>query len=87
MSRNEIRLRRQRTPGPAASRFRNYSDVLHRHEKAMRVKEITRILIVFIIIMTVIAYLVFLKLEKPKKPAQPKPTRSAMYAPGSPSKL
>lgn len=43
MSRNEIRLRRQRLTGSGASRFRNYSDILQRHEREVRIRKVVRV--------------------------------------------
>ena len=88
MSRNEIRLRKHRTPGPATSRFRNYSDVLQRHERAMRIKEITRVLVIFIFILLVIFGMIYWFLQKKsQEPQKPKPTHSAMYSQDSPLRL
>lgn len=76
MSRNEIRLRRQRNES-ASSRFRNYSEVMRRHERDMRIKEVTRILVIFMFVVVIllgfIYYLFKKKQEKlPKQDPSPK---------------
>jgi hypothetical protein len=60
MSRNEIRLRRHRTTASGADRFRNYSDVLQRHERDKKVRKIIRVFMMFMIILIVIALIFFL---------------------------
>lgn len=86
MSRNEIRIRKRKMGESASDRFRNYSEVMRRHERDMRLKELTRILVIFmfvvIILLGVIYYLVKLK-EKPAPGG--KTTHSVAYVPGSPS--
>jgi hypothetical protein len=57
MSRNDIRLRRQRTAG-GASRFRNYRNVLERHEKEMRIKKIIRVFTYFFVILIVVMLII-----------------------------
>ena len=57
MSRNDIRLRRQRAGG-GASRFRNYGNVLERHEKEMRLKKLIRVFTYFAIILIVVMLIV-----------------------------
>src|SRR5678816_2175190 len=56
MSRNDIRLRRQRASG--ASRFRNYGTVLERHEKEVRLKKIIRVFTYFAIILIVVMLII-----------------------------
>jgi hypothetical protein len=56
MSRNDIRLRRQRAAG--ASRFRNYGNVLERHEKEMRIKKLIRVFTYFAIILIIVMLLI-----------------------------
>lgn len=65
MSRNEIRLRRQRMTATGTSRFRNYSEVLQRHEKDMRIKKVIRAFIMFMIVVVLIGLIFFLsQIEK-----------------------
>jgi hypothetical protein len=59
MSRNDIRLRRQRLSG-GASRFRNYGNVLDRHEKEVRIKKLIRVFSYFAIILIVVMLIVIL---------------------------
>lgn len=60
MSRNDIRLRRHRMTTSGADRFRNYGDVLQRHEQEMRIKRIIRVFSLFAIIMIVVVLIVIL---------------------------
>jgi len=89
MSRNEIRIRRHKMGESASKRFRNYSEVMRRHERDMRIKEITRILVIFmfvvIVLFGVIYYLVKTK-EHNNTQGQKNPTRSEAYVQDSPSK-
>jgi hypothetical protein len=86
MSRNEIRIRKRKMGESASDRFRNYSEVMRRHERDMRIKELTRILVIFmfvvIALLGVIYYLIKLK-EKP--PAGGKATHSVAYVRDLPS--
>lgn len=59
MSRNEIRLRRQRMTS-GANRFRNYSDVLNRHERDMRIRKIIRAFLMFMLILMLVGLIFFL---------------------------
>ena len=58
MSRNDIRLRRQRLAGGGSHRFRNYGAVLDRHEKDMKIKKIIRVFTYFAIILIVVMLLI-----------------------------
>ncbi len=72
MSKNEIRLRRQKLTGRGSDRFRNYGAVLQRHEEEMRLKKIIRVFTYFLVILIVIAILVIvIRVEKKTKPALP----------------
>lgn len=79
MSRNEIRLRRHRMTASGADRFRNYSDVLHRHERDMRFKKIIRAFIMFLILLALVWLIFLLSQVEEQKPSTP--THSSMYAP------
>jgi hypothetical protein len=75
MSRNEIRLRRHRMTATGTDRFRNYSEVLHRHERDMRVKKILRVFMMFVIMLILIGLIFFLsRIEKSDAP-----THSSTY--------
>lgn len=73
-----------------ADRFRNYSDVLQRHERDMRAKKIIRVFIMFMIVIMLIGLIFFLsRIEKGDVPFEnktPHTTHSSAYLPGSPSK-
>ncbi len=65
MSRNEIRLRRQRLTARGSERFRNYGAVLQRHEQEMRLKKILRVFTLFAVILILIMLIVILvRIEK-----------------------
>lgn len=77
MSKNEIRLRRQKLTGRGIERFRNYGAVLERHEQEKRIKKIVRVFTFFLIILIVITLLVIIsRVEKRLTPADPAPKQS-----------
>lgn len=77
MSRNEIRLRRQKMTSHGADRFRNYSTVLQRHEREMRMKKIIRAFTYFLIILIIFLLLVIVyRIEKRVVPVKPAPQQS-----------
>ena len=78
MSRNEIRLRRQRMTASGADRFRNYSDVLHRHERDVRAKRIIRVFVMFMVVVMLIGLIFFL--SQIEEQESPQPTHSSAYA-------
>jgi preprotein translocase subunit SecG len=88
MSRNEIRIRRHKMGESASDRFRNYSEVMRRHERDMRIKELTRVLVIFMfVVIILLGVIYFMVTAKKANNAQQGPaTRSATYAPDSPSK-
>ena len=57
MSRNEIRLRRNRLSG---QRFRNYGAVLQQHEKEMRLKKVLRVFSFLLVILILIALIFYI---------------------------
>lgn len=86
MSRNEIRIRKRKMGESASERFRNYSEVMRRHERDVRIKEITRILVIFIFIVIVLFGLLFFFIRnKEAKKAPQGATHSAAYVQDSPS--
>ena len=60
MSRNEIRLRRHRMTATGADRFRNYNDVLQRHERERKIRRMIRAFIMFVLILALIGLIFFL---------------------------
>lgn len=77
MSRNEIRLRRQKMTSHGADRFRNYGSVLQRHEREMRMKKIIRAFTYFLIILIIFLLLVIVyRIEKRVAPVKPAPQQS-----------
>lgn len=57
MSRNDIRLRRQRLSS-GSNRFRNYGNVLERHEKEVKLKKLIRVFSFFAIILIVVMLII-----------------------------
>ncbi len=83
MSKNEIRLRRQKLSSRGSDRFRNYGAVLQRHEDEMRLKKIIRVFTFFLVILIILVLLVIvIRVEKKAKPSLPgaKQQASAFYA-------
>lgn len=71
MSKHDIRLRRQKFMARGPDRFRDYSAVLERHGKEMRIKKVVRVftylfIILIIVMMIVIVVRVEKKVEKKK---------------------
>jgi cell division septal protein FtsQ len=58
MSRNEIRLRRQRLTARGTERFRNYGAVLKQHEQEVRMKRIIRVFSLFAVILILVMLIV-----------------------------
>lgn len=76
MSRNDIRLRRQRLTG-GGHRFRNYGNVLERHERDVKVKKIIRVFSYFAIILIVVMLIIIItRTEKKMTKEQPRATSS-----------
>lgn len=57
MSRNEIRLRRNRMSG---QRYRNFGAVMERHEKEMRLKKILRFFTTLLVVLVLIALIFYI---------------------------
>jgi hypothetical protein len=50
MGRNEIRLRRQMMNAGRIAQHRNYGDIMARHERELKLKRISKVVIYFLII-------------------------------------
>ena len=90
MSRNEIKIRRQRASATGAERFRNYSAILSRHQRDMRMKRLVRFLwisIVAIVMILIILIGIYLLLGTTKAKDSTSAIRSSVYAQDSPLKL
>jgi len=72
MGKHEIRLRRQRMTARGADRFRNFNNVMQRHEKEMRIKKIVKVFtffaVILILVMLIIIVTRFEKRQEEKKP-------------------
>jgi hypothetical protein len=65
MSRNEIRLRRQRLTARGSDRFRNYGAVLKSHEDNQRLKKVLKVFTLFgIILILVMLIIIVFRWEK-----------------------
>jgi hypothetical protein len=73
MSRNDIRLRRQRMTD-SARRFRNYGSVLQRHERDVRIRKIVRVFTYFAIILIIVMLIIIITRtgERLERQSQPK---------------
>ncbi|MEQ8359480.1 MAG: hypothetical protein RH860_08335 [Cytophagales bacterium] len=60
MGRNEIKLRRQRMTARGIDRYRNYNNVLKRHEDTQRIKKVMKVFALFAVTLIVIMLIVFL---------------------------
>jgi hypothetical protein len=72
MSRNDIRLRRQRLSGSGSHRFRNYGDVLQRHERDVKIKKIVKVFTFFAIILIVVMLLIIVTRTEKRLNSDPK---------------
>ena len=65
MSKNEIRLRRQKFTARGPDRYRNYGAVLDRHEKEMKIRKIVRVFtFLFIIMIIVMMIIIVVRVER-----------------------
>ena len=71
MSKNEIRLRKQKLTEKGSERFRNFSNVKKRHERELRMKKIIRIFTIIaaalIVIILIIAMQMIIELREKEK--------------------
>ena len=58
MSKNEIRLRRQKMTSRGTERYRNYGAILQRHEQEMRIRKILRAFTMFLIVLIIVVLIV-----------------------------
>lgn len=85
MSRNEIKIRRQRANATGAERYRNYATILAKHQRDVRMKRLTRFLwisVLAIVVFIIALFLIYLLLTGNKGA-----THSAMYVQDLPLKL
>ncbi len=61
MGRNEIRLRRSKISSRRVDRYRNYGELMSRHEQTQKIKRLTRVVIYFLLILFlgIVLFLVF----------------------------
>ena len=72
MGRNEIRLRRQMMNAGRIAQHRNYSELMARHEREVKLKRITRVVIYFLIIaFLLVMFMMINRISKPKDTKQP----------------
>ena len=65
MSKNDIRIRRQKFTGRGTERYRNYGAVLERHEKEKRMKTILKVFsMLFIIFIIIVLIVIVARVEK-----------------------
>lgn len=89
MGRNEIRLRRQMMSAGRIAQHRNYSELMARHEREVKLKRVMKIFIYFLIIaFLVIIFIMVARWEKREnfKEQNPKATSIVTYQPLNPLK-
>ncbi len=61
MGRNDIRLRRSKISSRRIDRYRNYGELMSRHEQSQKIKRLTKVFIYFMLILFlgIILFLVF----------------------------
>lgn len=65
MSKNDIRIRRQKFTSRGTERYRNYGAVLERHEKEKRMKTILKVFsMLFIIFIIIVLIVIVARVEK-----------------------
>lgn len=65
MGRNEIRLRRKMMSSGRIARHRNYGELIARHEREVKIKRLTRLMIYFLLIaFFLIVFIIVLRWEK-----------------------
>ncbi len=74
MSKHDIRMRRNKFGGRGSDRFRNYGDVLERHEKEMRIKKVMRVFTYLLIIMIIVLLIVIVVRVEKRAEKNPKTT-------------
>jgi len=60
MGKHEIRLRRQRLTAKGADRFRNFNNVMQRHEEEMRIKKIIKVFTFFAVILILVMLIIII---------------------------
>ena len=61
MGRNEIRLRRQKMSSGRIAQHRNYTQLMERHERDVRLRRITRTVIYFLIVLALLIIFLIVK--------------------------
>ena len=75
MARNEIRLRKQSMTSGRIARYRNYEDLMARHEHDLRIRKLSRLIVYILIIVILICSflaLVLIKQQEKKLPERGK---------------
>ena len=67
MGRNEIRLRRQKMSSGRIAQHRNYSDIMERHERDIRIRRVVKTFIYFLIIAALLIVFVVVRRWEQKK--------------------
>jgi large-conductance mechanosensitive channel len=67
MGRNEIRLRRQKMSAGRIAQHRNYSDIMQRHERDIRIRRVVKTFIYFLIIAFLLILFVIVRRWEEKK--------------------
>lgn len=84
MGRNEIRLRRQRMNSGQIARHRNYGKLMAAHERDLKIKRITRIVIYFLLIAFFLILLVMVSRWMGRDQSQQAPVNTSLVYFGTP---
>lgn len=78
MGRNEIRLRRQMMSSGRIAQHRNYSDIMARHERDVKMKRVFRIFVYFLVVLfMVMLYFLVRSLQEKSTRQKQKPQTEA----------
>lgn len=78
MGRNEIRIRRKSVSSGSLARYRNYESLMARHERDMRIRRLSRLIVyVLIIVILLCTFLGLYIIHEKKKFPPDKPVKEA----------
>jgi len=78
MGKHEIRLRRQRLTARGAERFRNFNNVMQRHEEEMRTKKIIKVFTFFAVILIIVMLIIIInRFEEKQNKKEPVKTSAS----------
>lgn len=79
MGKSEIRLRRHSMSSGRIARYRNYEDLLARHERDVRIKRLSRLIVyILIIVILICTFLAVFIIKDKKTRPHPNPKQPAV---------